>query len=220
MRYSLRFMAAWAVVGLASAAFAEQIDNPEYVQWSKYKAGTYASLRQTTEMPSLGKFEGAPPGLNAAAMTPQITVTTKLTEVRPEALTFEVTTLTIQGGDESETTTTRTVPAKIESATTQPAATEGMSGEMKNIKEGKDSIEVKNKFLKTVTKEYDTTVTEVLKVGGASPGRGGMTVARHIKVWSSEAVPGGLVQRETTTKVSGLGDTIVTITLVDYTIAK
>jgi hypothetical protein len=39
MRNTPKLFPAVAILALSSAAFAEQVDNPEYAQWSKYKAG-------------------------------------------------------------------------------------------------------------------------------------------------------------------------------------
>jgi hypothetical protein len=221
MRYSLRLVAVLAVLGLTSAAFAEQIDNPEYAQWSKYKAGTFVSLRQSTEMPGMADMPGMPPGMDMAAMMPQITITTKLTEVKPDALTLEVTTATSQMGQTRETKTTRSVPAKIDKPTTTPAATQGATAEMKNLKEGKDTVEVKSKKLETVTREYDTTVTQSSASGAPTAGRGGdAPMAAHMKVWTSADVPGGMVKSETTAKVQDAGYVKSTLTLVDYAVVK
>jgi hypothetical protein len=219
MRYGLRFVAVLAVLGLASAAFAEQIDNPEYAQWSKYKAGTFVSLKQASEMSGMADMPGMPAGMNMAAMMPQITITTKLTEVKPEVLTLEVTTSSSQMGQTRDNKATRTIPAKIEKPTTNPATTQGSSAELKNMKEGKDTVEVKGKKIDTITREYDTVITNSPVTGGR--GRGGATTTNaHIKVWSAEEVPGGMVKNETTTKMEGMGDMKQTMTVVDFDVVK
>jgi hypothetical protein len=221
MRYSLRYLAVCAMLGVASGAFAEQIDNPEYAQWSKYKAGTFAAIKTATEMPGLANMEGVPPGMNMAAMMPQITITTKLTEVKPEALTLEVTTSTAQMGQARDNKATRIVPAKIDKPATNPAATQGASAELKNLKEGTETVEVKDKKLECATRDYDTVGTNSGMAGGPGTGRGAATsTAAHMKVWTSVEVPGGMVKTEITTKMEGMGDIKQTMTLVDFAIVK
>jgi hypothetical protein len=221
MRLSLRSLAVCAVLALSSAAFAEQIDNPEYTQWSKYKAGTFVSLKQATEMPGMASMPGMPAGMDMSAMMPQITITTKLTEVKPDALTLEVTTSTTQMGQTRDNKVTRTVPVKIDKPATNPAATQGASAELKNMKEGKDTVEVKGKKIDTITREYDTITTASPTAGGRGALAGTSTpTTAHMKVWTSQEVPGGMVKSETTTKMEEMGDMKMTMTLVDYTVNK
>lgn len=207
----IRCLAAVAIVALSSAAFAEQIDNPEYAQWSKYKAGTFITMQQTTEMPSMPQM---------AAMMPQTKVTTKLTEVKPESLTLEVTSTTTSGGQSRDTKVVRTIPAKIE----KPAATnisslpDGTTVEMKDLKEGKETIEVKGKKLETMTREF-TSVATVGRGGAGAGAPAGMGVNSKMKTWSSAEIPGGMVKTETTSTME-MGEIKMNMLLLDYTVVK
>jgi hypothetical protein len=221
MRFGLRLMVMAAVLGISSAAFAELVDNPEYAHWAKYKAGTFVSYKQATDMPGMANIEGMPPGMNMAAMMPQITMTSKLTEVKPDALTLETTMATTQMGQTRDNKTTRTVPAKIEKAEIKPTSVDGVTAEMKNVKEGKDSVEVKGKKIDTITREFDTVVTSSEMSASRGRGRGdSTTMTAHMKVWSSTEVPGNMVKSETTTKMEEMGDVKQTMTLVDYSVVK
>jgi hypothetical protein len=219
MLNSLRFLSVCAVLGLASAAFAEQVDNPEYAHWAKYKAGTFVSYKQTSEMPGMANMPGMPAGMNMAAMMPQITVTTKLTEVKPDSLTLEVNMSMTQMGQTRDNKTTRTVPAKIEKSEIKPTVADGVTAEMKNVKECKDSVEVKGKKIDTVTREFDTVVTSAELSNGR--GRGGSnSMTAHMKVWTADEIPGNLVKSETNTKMEEMGDIKQTMTVVDYNVVK
>jgi hypothetical protein len=232
MKRNLVVVSVCAIFGLCAAVFAEQVDNPEYAAWVKYKAGTFVTIQQSTEMPGMANMPGMEGMGNMAAMMPQTTVTTKLTEVKPEALTLELTTTTTMMGQPRENKTTRTVPAKMDVATTQPTATATAatrSAEIKDMKTGKDTVEIKGKKLETTTQEFTTTTTTGMpgmgagRGAGRGPARGGADEApmtAHMKVWSSPEVPNGMVKTETTTTMDPVGEVKMIQTVVDYNVVR
>jgi hypothetical protein len=226
MRCWIRGVAVVAVLGLAGVALAEQVDNPEYKDWSKYKAGTFVAMQQSTELPGMADMPGMPPGMNMAAMMPSTKTTTKLTEVKPESLTLEVTTETTQMGQTNSSKTTRVVAAKIDKAPATATATAPGEVELKDLKEGKETVEINGKKVNTVTREFRTTVSGsgMGMARGRGRGRAGAdneppTPAR-MKTWTSSEVPLGLVKSETTTTTDEMGDVKMTMKVVDFDVAK
>ena len=221
---TLRTLAVLAVMGFASAAFAtDQIDNPEYARWSQYKPGTFVTTQQTMDMPGMAAANpNMPAGMNMASMMPQTKTTTKLTEVKPDALTLEVSIDTTQAGRTTSNKTTRTVTAKIDKPATTAPAVEGVQGEVKDLKEGKETVDLKGAKVDTVTKEFTTVLTGSPMAGGRAARGGGPTTptTAHMKIWTSTTIPGGMVKTETTTTVEQMGDMKITQTVVDYDIAK
>jgi hypothetical protein len=170
---------------LASAAFAAETDNPEYTGWSKFKPGTTVTMKSQSET----KMQGMPDPMKS-----EMTMTTKLVDMKPDAATVETTTKMVMMGNESTMPAqSRTIKAKTD-ATGTPTA----PPDMKNVKEGTEKVEVGGKSYDCKTKEYDTEAN------------GSKT---HMKVWTSDEVPGGTVKMESTT--TGQADTKMTMTLVD-----
>ncbi|HVT83350.1 MAG TPA: hypothetical protein VHM90_22105, partial [Phycisphaerae bacterium] len=125
-----------------------------------------------------------------------------------DSLTLEITTTQTANGQSHDSKMTRTVAAKIDKpATSMPA---GVTGEVKDMKEGKDTLEVKGAKLETTTKEFTTTATT---------GPGAAPTESHMKIWSSTEVPGGMVKTETASKTE-MGDMKMTMTVVDYAVVK
>src|SRR5262245_40348750 len=100
MRSLLKCVPFLALAVLSSNALAQQVDNPAYVSWAKYKAGSSLTLKQTSTMAMMG------------GMTTETTITQKLIEVKPESVTVEVTTKTSVMGQANETKMTSVIPAK------------------------------------------------------------------------------------------------------------
>jgi hypothetical protein len=226
MYRSLRLLATLAIFGISSVAMAEQIDNPEYAQWSKYKAGTFITMQQSSEMLGMAAMPGMPAGMNMADMMAKISMTTKLTEVKPDAVTLEVTTTTTQMGRTSDNKTSRVVPAKIEKpVATAPATGPSVQAEVKDLKEGTETLEIKGNKIATITREYSTSIAAPAGGTGRTT-RGGIPatapaqINAHVKVWSSSEIPGGTVKTETTTTMDQMGDIKVTMSVVDYSVTK
>jgi len=211
-----------AVLGVSTVALAEQIDNPEYAQWSKYKAGTYVTTQQAMTM-SGDMPAGMPAGMDMSAMMPKVTTTTKLTEVKPDSLTLEVSSDTTQMGRTTNSKNTRTIPAKIDKPTATGTAPATSAAQLKDLKEGKDTFQINGKTLDTTTREY--TATNSADVPGMNRGgRGGangeaMPGESHVKIWSSPDVPGGMVKMEMTAKQQQM-EIKTTNTVTDYKVEK
>jgi hypothetical protein len=196
MRSSLQFAAAlcFAVVGLTGVAnAAEMVDNPAYVSWSKSKPGTSVTYKMISET----KMEGMP-----APMKSEMTMTQTLKEVKPDAVTVEVTTkMSMNGQEMNMPPRNQDIPAKIEKGK------EGMSpdvkGEISDVKTGKETIEVNGKKYDTETREFKMKMTEPAEMTGET------------KVWTSSQIPGGMVktQSKTTTPIASTS----TITLESFT---
>ena len=245
MRNSFKCLAVLAVMGLTSIAMAEQIDNPEYKDWARFKAGTSITMKQATQIAptddamAAAGGAGMPAGMDLGAMMPQTSTKTTLTVVKADVLTLEVETNSAMFGQVNTSKTTREIPAKIDKPTTAPAtapaATQAV--DLKDLKEGKETLDVNGKKIDTITREYTTTGGAAAGLGGragrgargargaatapaaapAAPGAGGES---HVKVWTSSEVPNGMVKMETTTNSPGMGDMKVSMTLVDFTTGR
>ncbi len=156
-------------VGVAAMATAEQIDNPQYAQWAKFKVGAFVTLKSTTDM---GEFKT------------ETEMTTKLISLTAEMAVTELTGSTIAMGNKVEMPPQKTeIPARME----KPEMPEGVTPEAEAPKpktsEGEEEVTVGDQTLKC--KWYETVVEE-----GANK-----TVS---KTWMCEAVPGSVVKSETT----------------------
>ena len=210
MLRSLRVLAAFAVLGFASAAFAQQVDNPAYQNWAKYKPGTSITLQQSATMAMMPN------------MVTQTTITQKLLEVKPESVSVEVTTKTTMMGQASENKATNVIPAKVDKGQEYAPQSANMKVEVKDLKEGTDTVDVKGTKVDTVTHEFTATMTSTATAPATNPAAammaGGMT--SKVKIWSTPTVPGGMVKSEQTTTMGTMGEMKSSITLVDYTIVK
>jgi hypothetical protein len=170
---------------LASVAFGQQVDNPQYTGWAKFKPGTTVTMKSQSET----KMQGM-----ADPMKSEMTSTTKLVDMKPDEATVETTTKMVMMGNETAMpANTMKVPAKVDSGKAGPA-----TADMKNVKEGTDKVEVGGKSYDCKTKEYD------METNG---------MKTHTKVWTSDQVPGGTVKMESTS--TGAADTKMTMTLVE-----
>jgi hypothetical protein len=135
MRFSVRLMAAicagWLAVAMASPARADQVDNPHYQVWAKFKAG---SSRVWT-----GTIQVGPVHI-------QVVMTSTLREVTPEHVVIETRTTTDFGqGAHAGKPLKETEDAKIEAE------------EVKNL--GEETIQVMGRsFDCTVYQMKDDTV--------------------------------------------------------------
>ena len=129
---------AFAVLGLvlsASTVRAEDVDNPEYVQWSKFKVGSFVTMKMETET-----------GGNKTEMEN----TTTLVELTKEKAVIETKGHMMMGGNKIDIPANkREIPAKVKKA-------EGGKGEGPKAKEGNEEIEVGGKKVKCKTVEADT----------------------------------------------------------------
>jgi hypothetical protein len=184
-------VAGLAVTGLA----ADQIDNPQYQSWAKYKPGMTVVHKMTNET----KMAQMPGG----GMTMESTTTRVLKEVKPESVTVEMTTKTTMNGmDQSTPATTTVIPAKIDKGQEDVQVPSNMKAEIKDMKTGKDTVEISGKKYETATREYTMVVT--------SP----MAMTSQVKTWTSSDVPGSMVKMEN--KTSTPMETNMTVTLVSF----
>jgi hypothetical protein len=165
-----QILVAACVVACGSVAFAEQIDNPAYTAWAKFKPGTSV----TTKTETVSKMGGTENKM-------EMTTTTKLVDLKPDEATIEMTTQMKMGGADMPASTTppQKIPAKID----KPADAGGTAPKV-DKKEGTDKVEVGGKTYNTKTVETTTDAN------------GMKTTA---KVWQSDEVPGGMVKMESTT---------------------
>lgn len=134
------YAALFAMVLVAGVARAETIDNPEYQNWSKFKAGTWVTYKQTTDVA----------GNKSVSET-----TIKLSEVTGEKCVLETSVkMEVAGQKIEQPAMKRDVPAKVEKVNPVP------QGEVKDPpkpKEGTDTVTVSGNELKckTVEVEYE-----------------------------------------------------------------
>jgi hypothetical protein len=214
MAMRLRILAAAVVVScFGMGAFGEEVDNPAYVSWAKYKVGTTVTMKQSMDMPSMPQMKN------------ESTMTEKLLEVKPEAVVVETTSKTTMMGQTHESTTKMTIKAKVEKGSENvPPQMADQKVEMKDVKEGKETVEVKGQKMEATTREYTMTIP-ASAMGGMGRGRGagaagGGDTTAHVKVWSSPEVPGGMVKTEQSTEMAQMGTMKITMEVTDYTVVK
>lgn len=135
MRQNLCRLLAIAVVGMLGAtAFAEQIDNPQYTAWAKFKAGTTVTTKSETSMKMAGNENKT-----------STTMTTKLSEITPTEATVET---TMESNGTSTPLPARKIPAKIDKPADNTAA-----APKADVKEGTDKVEVAGKSYNAKTTE-------------------------------------------------------------------
>ena len=93
------------MVGLSGAtAWAEQVDSPVYKSWAKYKPGTTVTYLKVDEHEAPNRVDRF-----------ETTITTKLLEVRPDAVVVETTQVArAGGGSRTASDSWEEVPAKME----------------------------------------------------------------------------------------------------------
>ncbi|HBC85699.1 MAG TPA: hypothetical protein DCZ94_01965 [Lentisphaeria bacterium] len=124
-------VAAVAVFAVCSTVLAqEKVDNPRYLEWSKYKPGTLIKMEMS--MPQNMKS----------------TMTTTLKEVTPEKVVLEMkTSMAIPGMAPQENVLSVIEPAKIEKAKVKPVSPEQMPN-CKVINKGTEDLKVGGKTYK------------------------------------------------------------------------
>lgn len=216
MRKFCQIVAVPVIFAVAAVGFAEQIDNPAYKSWAKYKPGTSVTLRQFTTVSMVPE------------MGTDTVITQKLVGVKPDGATLEITMKTTMMGRTTENKTSGTVAAKIEKGEELiPQRSSDMKVEMKDLKEGREIIEVRGVKMHTITHEFSLTIisfaaesagsgtSAVRPAGGTS-----VPMTAQVKTWTSGAIPGGTAKVEQYMDMGALGDIKTIMTLVDYTIAK
>src|ERR1700744_383103 len=105
MRLPVRCMSIVAcMAGLSGVVRAEQVDNPAYTSWAKFKPGTTVTYSQSSDM-----------AMPAGVAGPQMTIPGKLVEVKPEGVTLEVSSeMTMMGQTHTTPARQQDVPAKID----------------------------------------------------------------------------------------------------------
>ncbi len=159
-----------AVMVLCSSAFAEKIANPEYVGWSKFKAGAFAKTEGST---------------TAAGNTSKQIITTKLLEITADKAVVEISmTMDMMGQKMDMPPQKREIAATIEAPTT-PAPTAPDSKTPKaDLKTSDETVKVGDKEVKCKVVEADVETNGVKS---------------HTKTWTSEQVPGNVVKLEAKT---------------------
>ncbi len=120
---------------------AEMVDNPRYLDWSKYKPGTFIKMQSTTV---------------AGGQNIKSTITTTLKEVTADKLMLEMkTSMAIPGIPAQETSTMMTEPSKIEKAKIKPTTPEEMPN-CKILNKGTEDLKIGDKTYKCNWYEMET----------------------------------------------------------------
>src|SRR5262245_60742421 len=167
----LTSLALVALVCVAGSVRAEDIDNPEFTSWSKFKKGTSITMKSTT---STDKF-GSSVNLK----------TTTLVEVGADKLQVETIFVTSVNGKDSKATLPK---REINKTTRLP------SGVKKDdVKGGKPpgTYEEGTETVKVGDAEIKTTWYKSTKVDP-------LGTKTETKTWMSDEVPGGIVRLEST----------------------
>jgi hypothetical protein len=174
-----RLIAAGALAGLitGSVVAQDQVDNPEYANWAKFKPGTSVTRVSTSEIPA-GRF---------TALTETIT----LVEVAADKVVvevkgvYEVTGAPTVGYRPKTREIPKTVP--LPAGTTKEEFARKLPG---TVEEGTETVRMIGEEFKT---RWFRTKTDAN--GNRTEG----------KTWISDEVPGRIVKEETTTKTKDGG---------------
>lgn len=159
------------------------VDNPHYRAWAKYKPGTQVGFAMN---------------VTAGGQQAPTNVTLTLSEITPErAIVQSVAIMSLPGLPAQETEQTHTFNAIVPESQAQ-RADRPPSGIGETRDAGTETIEAAGTTYETTIIEFDGTVQKA---------------SAESKTWRSDAVPGGLVKRESIT-----GNTTVQMILTKVTI--
>jgi hypothetical protein len=171
MRRLIPFLAVCCMM-ICSSVLAEQIENPAYTSWAKYKPGTSTTMAMSSDM-----------GGQASKMETKTT----LKEVAADKLVIEMATSMEAAGQKMDMPAQKVdVPKMID----KPAAAAGTP-----------PADQKDPKVDAKTSEETVTVgagTFKAKVSQATMEQGGNKTVT--KTWMSDDVPGGMVKMESTTE--------------------
>ncbi|MEI8198292.1 MAG: hypothetical protein WCI73_20555, partial [Phycisphaerae bacterium] len=160
-------VAALLLVSTGSFCFAgEQIDNPQYKSWAKYKPGTSVTVKTQTDMDGSQN---------------EMETTTTLADLTAEKAVVETKMAVVAAGQKMEMPASKMViPAKIDKPVADPA--DATNTPKADVKEGTEILEVAGQKIDCKWVQTKTTVG----------GKNGVS-----KVWTSDAVPTGMVKMDT-----------------------
>jgi hypothetical protein len=187
LRRALVVVVLITAVSLVSAG--DQVANPHYTFWSKWKPGATAVFKETTKL-SGAAAESAPEETDIK------TVTYKLVELTGDKAVVETRVLQRENFGFVESAPTRHIyPAKMSKAVLQELLDEtGAKGVAARLTVGDHELKV-------------MAITGTHKKGGEEV---------KFKIWLCDEVPGGIVKRHRTTSVKGEVVADTTVELVKY----
>jgi hypothetical protein len=167
----------------------DQVANPHYTFWSKWKPGATVVFKETTKL-SGDAAESAPDGTDVK------TVTYKLVDVTGEKAVVETRVIQQENFGYVESAPTKHIyPAKMRKAVLEELLEEtGAKGVAAMVKVGENEL-------------------KVMAIAGTHK-KGNEEV--NFKIWLCDEVPGGIVKRQRTTKVKGEVVAETTVDLVSY----
>ncbi|MCL2641338.1 MAG: hypothetical protein FWD53_10865 [Phycisphaerales bacterium] len=160
----------------SATCFAELVPNPAYEGWAACKPGSTITHKMTNKIDMEGQ-----------QMDQTATQEEKLVEVTPEHAVVSMTvTVSMMGHTMTQPATTVKIPAKVEKDKLA-AVGQSPSANLKitEMKESKETIEVKGKKLDCTKYEYTVEMSER-----------GQAMAGKVKCWVSKEIPGGAVKME------------------------
>ncbi|MGN6366799.1 MAG: hypothetical protein ACTHN5_00780 [Phycisphaerae bacterium] len=191
-----------------AAARAEQVDNPEYASWAKFKPGTTVTFSEVTD-------RNTPKG----EVKSEMIITKKLVEVKPDVVELELTEKAGagHGGMIIVNPTVRKMKVRAKTEKEKEGVAPNGIVEVKDLKEGKEKVDVMGKSIDATTQEKTMVSTKSTLVSGPM-GNIRFVLNEHIKSWFSSDVPGRMVK--CVMEVEGPPKTTTTATLTDVNIAK
>lgn len=139
MRAYLRNILAVAVVLACGSAFAEQIDNPQYTAWAKFKPGTSVTTQMQSDM---------------GGSKTEIETTMTLVEINADKAVVENKSTMNMAGQKMDMPAQKTdVPAKID----KPATPPGGEAPKADVKESSEDVDVAGKKVTCKVVEAKTT---------------------------------------------------------------
>jgi hypothetical protein len=177
------------IVAVPLVSAQDQVANPYYKFWSKWKPGATVVFKETTKL-SGAAAASAPEGTDVK------TVTYKLTDVNDKRAVVETRVIQQENFGFVESAPTRHIyPAKMSKAVLEELLAEtGAKGVAVTLKVGGKELKV-------------MALSGKLKKGSEEV---------DFKIWLSDEVPGSIVKRQRTTKVNGEVAAETTVELVSY----
>jgi hypothetical protein len=180
--------AAGLCAALTIAAFAEEVDNPVYKTWAKFKPGTYIVFESFD-----GRLEQV-----ITEQLKEVTSNNVVIVTFSEFKTSDLETFLMERDPPRPTPGEHSVSAQIAEADLSEFGRLGEFSKISDVKAGIDILEIGGKKLQTTTLEATIESSKTFSIFG----KGGKATT-HKKFWSSPDVPGGRVKSEYHTECEG-----------------
>lgn len=168
-RMALMFISVCCLMFVTTSVCAEQIENPQYKEWAKYKPGTSTTMATTSD---------------AGGQTSSMETKTTLKEVTDDKIVLDISMSMDAGGQKMNMPAQTTEIKKMIDAPAAADATAAANAPKPDTKTSDESVTVG-------AGTFKAKVTEATMDAGGSK--------TTSKTWMSDDVPGGMVKMEAST---------------------